>query len=131
MSVLTSFFPWLQRGATPSSNWTIASCSLFILKILYNCVTVSILSEKEETLNEELEVGKWISDEAKAKLWNALKNKDLIAVSVAKAITETAHNKIKCAHTDMILNRKNKDLSRKKTFNNWHAKSGTFRQIDS
>ena len=92
MSVLTSFFPWLQRGATPSSNWTIASCSLFILKILYNCVTVSILSEKEETLNEELEVGKWILNEAKEKLRNDLKNKDLIAVFVAKTITETAHN---------------------------------------
>lgn len=50
------------------------------------------MSEKEETLNEGLEVGKWILNEAKEKLRNDLKNKDLIAVFVAKTITETAHN---------------------------------------
>ena len=69
-----------------------ASCSLFISKSFYNCYRQSILSEKEESLNEQREVE--ILDEANEKPQNAIQNKDLMAVSVAQVMTETAHTKI-------------------------------------
>ena len=40
-------------------------------------------------------VGNQILDEANEKLQNASQNKDLTAVSVAQAMIETAHKKIK------------------------------------
>ena len=51
------------------------------------------MSEKEEILNEELEVGNQILGEANEKLRSALQNKDLTAVSVALAMIETAHKR--------------------------------------
>ena len=50
------------------------------------------MSEKEESLNEQREVE--ILDEANEKPQNAIQNKDLMAVSVAQVMTETAHTKI-------------------------------------
>ena len=78
------------------------------------------MSEKEEILNEELEVGNRILDEANDKLRNTLQNKDLTAVSVAQAMIEAAHKKIKSANSDIVLNKKkkNKELLRKKKVNN-------------
>ena len=66
------------------------------------------MSEKEEILNEVLEVGNWYLDESNEKLRNALQNKDLTAMSVAQAMIEKAHKKIKRANTDMVLNPKKK-----------------------
>ena len=66
----------------------------------------SILNEKEETLNEELEVGSQIFDKVSKKLRIALQTKGLTAVFVAQAMIEAAHNKIKCANTDIVLNLK-------------------------
>ena len=54
-----------------------ASFGLFILRVFYNCFRESILSEKEEILNEEIGIGNQILDEAKKKPQNALQNKDL------------------------------------------------------
>ena len=51
------------------------------------------MSEKEESLNEQLEVE--ILDEATEKPQNPIQNKDLTAVSVAQVMTESAHKKIK------------------------------------
>ena len=70
------------------------------------CFRESILSEKEEGLNDEPEAGNRILDEANEKLWTALENKDLTAMSVARAMIETTHKKIKNANTNKILNRK-------------------------
>ena len=47
-----------------------ASFRLFILKIIYNCFRESIFTEKEDILNEEVEVRNPILDEANEKLWN-------------------------------------------------------------
>lgn len=66
----------------------------------------SILSEKEESLNEELEVGSQIFDKVSEKLRIVLQIKGLTAVFVAQAMIEAAHNKIKCANTDIVLNLK-------------------------
>ena len=40
----------------------------------------------------------------KKKLQNVSQNRDLTALSVAQAVIETAHKKIKSANTDMFLN---------------------------
>lgn len=64
------------------------------------------MSEKEEGLNDEPEAGNRILDEANEKLWTALENKDLTAMSVARAMIQTTHKKIKSANTNKILNRK-------------------------
>ena len=85
-----------------------ASFSLLILKILYNSFREGILSVKEESLNEELEVGNHILDEANEKLQNTLQNKDLTAVSVAQAMIEMIHKKIKSAITDIVKLKKKK-----------------------
>ena len=53
------------------------------------------MSEKEESLNKELEVENRILDENNEKLRNALQNKELTAVSVAQAMIETVHKKDK------------------------------------
>ena len=74
------------------------------MKILYNCFRESILGEKEEGLNEALEVGNQILDEANEKLSITLQNKDLAAVYVAQAMIGMAHKKIKSANTDTALN---------------------------
>ena len=79
-----------------------ASFSLLILKILSNFFRENILSKKEKSLNEELEVGNRILDDLE-QLRNALQNIDLTAVSVAQAMIETAHKKLKSANTDMVL----------------------------
>ena len=47
-------------------------------------------------------------------MWNALQSRDFIAVSVAQAIVEMAHKKIKSANADMILNRKKQRTVEKK-----------------
>ena len=72
------------------------------------------MSKKEEILNEELEVGNQILDEANKKLRNILQNKDLTGVSIAQAMVETAHKKIKSANTDMVLIRKEQRTVEKK-----------------
>ena len=64
------------------------------------------MSEKEEGLNDEPEAGNRILDEANEKLWTALENKDLTAMSVARAMIQTTYKKIKSANTNKILNRK-------------------------
>ena len=79
------------------------SFSLFILKILFNCFREGILSMKEESLNEELEAGNQISNEANEKLQNTLLNKDLTTVSVAQAMIEITYKEIKSANTDIVL----------------------------
>ena len=61
-----------------------ASFSLLILKIVYNCFRGSILSKK-----------------------------NLTAVSIAQAMVETVHKKIKSANTNMVLCQK-KMLRKKK-----------------
>ena len=63
---------------SPISYYTLASFSLFVLKILYNCFRESILSEKEEILNEELEVGNRILDEVNDKFETLYKIKILL-----------------------------------------------------
>ena len=78
---------------SPSSNYAMASCSLFISKSLHNCYRESILSEKEESLNEQREVK--ILDEANEKPQNVIQNKDLTAVSVAQVMTDSTQ-KNKC-----------------------------------
>ena len=80
---------------SPFSNYTVASFSLFILKILYKCVRDSILREKEECFNEKLEAGNRVLDEVNKKLQNTLRNRNLTTVSVAHAMIEMAHKKIK------------------------------------
>ena len=72
------------------------------------------MSKKEEILSEELEVGNQILDEANKKLRNILQNKDLTGVSIAQAMIETAHKKIKSANTDMVLIRKEQRTVEKK-----------------
>ena len=54
-------------------------------------------------LNEEPEVGNQILDEANKRLQNTLQNKDLASLSVAEAMIETTHEKIKSANIHMIL----------------------------
>ena len=54
-----------------------ASFSLSIFKVFYNCFRESIFSEKEEILNEEIGIGNQILDDVYKKLQNALQNKDL------------------------------------------------------
>ena len=77
------------------------------------------MSKKEEILNEVLEVGNWYLDESNEKLRNALQNKDFTAMSVAPAMIEKAHKKIKRANTDMVLNpKKTKNCRGKGTVNN-------------
>ena len=58
---------------------------------------------KEESLNEELEAGNQISNEANEKLQNTLLNKDLTTVSVAQAMIEITYKEIKSANTDIVL----------------------------
>ena len=82
------------------------SFRLFNFNFFFGCFTESILSEKEEGLNDEPEAGNRILDEANEKLWTALENKDLTAMSVARAMIQTTHKKIKSANTNKILNRK-------------------------
>ena len=72
-----------------------ASFRLFILKIIFDCFRESIFSEKEDILNEEVEVRNPILDEANEKLWSTLQNKDLTALSGAQVSIVTAHKKIK------------------------------------
>ena len=72
------------------------------------------MSEKEEILNEELEVGNRILDKTNEKLRNTSQNKDLTAVSVTQTIIETTHKKIKSANTDMVPNRKKQRTVEKK-----------------
>ena len=68
------------------------------------------MSEKEEILNEVLEVGNWYLHESNEKLRNT-------------AMIEKAHKKIKRANADMVLNRKKtKNCAGKGTVNNWHVK---------
>ena len=64
------------------------------------------MSEKEGSLNEELEVGSQIFDKVSEKLQNALQTKGFTAVFVAQAMIEAVHKKIKSASTDIVLNRK-------------------------
>ena len=47
------FFLVFSKVLTPSSNCTMALCSLFVLNILYNCFKESILTKNKESLNEE------------------------------------------------------------------------------
>ena len=58
---------------------------------------------KEESLNEELEAGNQISNEANEKLQNTLLNKDLTTVSVAQAMIEITYKQIKSANTNIVL----------------------------
>ena len=81
------------------------SFRLFNFNFFFGCFRESILSEKEG-LNDEPEAGNRILDEANEKLWTALENKDLTAMSVARAMIQTTHKKIKSANTNKILNRK-------------------------
>ena len=54
----------------------------------------------------------------KKKLRNALQNRDLTALSVAQAMIETAHKKIKIANTDTFLNKKDQRTVERKKVNN-------------
>ena len=91
-----------------------ASFSLFVLKVICSSFRESILSQKKEIINKEPEVWNRILDEANKKLQNTLKNKDFTAASVGQAMIEVAHKKIKSANTGIFLNKKNKELWRKK-----------------
>ena len=75
--IVSECFHFIFFFFSPSSNYTMASFSLFILKVFYNCFRESILREKEEILNEEIGIGNQILDDVNKKLQNALQNKDL------------------------------------------------------
>ena len=51
------------------------------------------MSEKEESLNEKIEVGNRILDEGNEKPRISLQNKDPATVSVAQAMIEPVHKK--------------------------------------
>ena len=67
-SILTLSLHFFTFTSSPSPKKTIASFGLFIFKSFYNCFKENVLSEKEEALYEELEVGNHILDEANEKL---------------------------------------------------------------